>query len=580
MEAAKFGCDLEMGTADHYDEFYLARPFRQALERGELDEDLLNDKVRRNLRTMFRAGVFDPNRLGGERNSVRHHRAALEIAREAIVLLKNDGNVLPLEQHTLRRLVVIGDNAITRHAAGGHSSGVKALYEITPLEGLRGRLGDSVEIQFFQGYPAPSGDFETTIDSQYLSIADEGAGTHGWKASYWQKRYFAGEVIRRAEVAVDFEWKDTAPFPGSEPGQFSATWETLLTPPETGSYQFVLIGTDQACLLVDGIVVLHRFEGGATTTGKSLDLTVGTAYRLRVELWPSRSDLRVKLGWIPPWAPQIEEDNHELVEAARRADAVLFFGGLSHQYDLEGTDRKDMAMHEGQNELIEKIATLNARTAVVLVSGSPVEMPWADRVPAIVQMWYAGMEGGHAIADVLLGDVTPSGKLPVTFPKALEDSPAHALNDYAPDVCLYKEGIFVGYRWFDAKGIEPLFPFGHGLSYTQFELADLKLECAGSGVSVSLVVINTGERAGAEVVQVYVGQRSCSVERPIRELKGFAKVHLTPSESRRVTIDLPRHAFAYWSVETNEWRVEPGKFVIEVGVSSRRIVLSEGIVIS
>jgi beta-glucosidase len=578
-EAAKFGCDLEMGTSDHYDEFFLARPFREALERGELDEDLLNDKVRRNLRAMFRAGVFNSNRSSGERNSAHHHRAALEIAREAIVLLKNDGSVLPLERPTLSRLVVIGDNAITRHAPGGHSSGVKALYEITPLEGLRSKLGDSVTIQFFQGYPALSGEIET-IDSQYLSIADDGAGTHGWKASYWQKRYFTGEVIRRAEVAVDFEWKDTAPFPGSEPGQFSATWETVFTPPETGSYEFVLIGTDQACLLVDGIVVLHRFEGGAATTGKSLDLTAGTAYRLRVELSPSRSELRVKLGWIPPWARQAEEDNEELFGAVRSADVVLFFGGLSHQYDLEGTDRRDMALHEGQNELIEKIAALNVRMAVVLVSGSPVEMPWADRVPAIVQMWYAGMEGGHAIADVLLGDINPSGKLPVTFPKALGDSPAHALNDYAPDVCMYKEGIFVGYRWFDAQGIEPLFPFGHGLSYTQFELADLKLESAGPDVSVSLAVTNTGKRAGAEVVQVYVGQRSCSIERPVRELKGFAKVPLPPSESRRVTIDLPRRAFAYWSVETNEWRVEAGEFVIEVGSSSRGIVLREGIVIS
>jgi beta-glucosidase len=259
---------------------------------------------------------------------------------------------------------------------------------------------------------------------------------------------------------------------------------------------------------------------------------------------------------------------------------VLFFGGLSHQYDLEGTDRRDMALHEGQNELIEKISGLNARTAVVLVSGSPVEMPWAERVPAIVQMWYAGMEGGHAIADVLLGEVNPSGKLPITFPKALGDSPAHALDDYAPDVCLYKEGVFVGYRWFDAKGIEPLFPFGHGLSYTRFELSDLKLESVGAGVSVSLTVTNTGERAGAEVVQVYVGQRSCPVERPVRELKAFAKVALHPSESRRVALDLPRRAFASWSVETNDWKVEPGKFTIEAGVSSRQILLRDITVIS
>jgi beta-glucosidase len=573
-EAAKFGCDLEMGTSDAYDEFFLGRSFREAIERGELPEELLNEKVRRNLRAMFRAGVFDPNRSAGERNTPRHQQVALEIAREAIVLLKNDGEFLPLDASKLKRVVVVGDNAVTRHAPGGHSSGVKALYEITPLEGLRHKLGESIEIEFFQGYPTRRGEFEA-IDPHYLSIADEGSGTRGWKAHYWQKRYFAGEVIRRAEVSIDFEWNNVAPVPGSEAGQFSATWETVLIPPETGFYEFILVGSHQACLLIDGIVVLHRFEGGVETTGKSLELQAGVAYQLRVELWPSRPDLRIKLGWIPPWVRDAKEDDEALLAAAKRADVVLFFGGLNHQYDLEGTDRKDMALHEGQNELIARIAEVNAKTAVVLMSGSPVEMPWISQVPAIIQMWYSGMEGGHAIADVLLGDINPSGKLPITFPRVLADSPAHALNDYRPDVCVYKEGIFVGYRWFDVQRIEPLFPFGHGLSYTKFDLTSLKVERTVAGVSVALSISNVGERAGAEVVQVYVGQVSCSVERPLRELKGFAKVHLEASESRRISLHLPERAFAYWSVQTGVWRVEPGEFVIEVGVSSRHIKLRE-----
>jgi beta-glucosidase len=523
---------------------------------------------------MFRAGVFDPNRSAGERNSARHQRAALEIAQDAIVLLKNDGEFLPLDTRQLKRLVVVGDNAVTRHAPGGHSSGVKALYEITPLEGLRDRLGESTEIEFFPGYPTRRGEFEA-IDPHYLSVADEGSGTRGWQGRYYQKRYFAGKVIQQAEVAVDFEWNNSAPFPDSEAGQFSAIWETVLTPPETGSYEFILIGTHQACLLIDGIVVLHRFEGGAATTGKSLELQGGVAYQLRVELWPSRPDLRIKLGWIPPWVRHAEGDDEALLAAVERADAVLFFGGLSHQYDLEGTDRKDMALHEGQNELIARIAEVNAKIAVVLVSGSPVEMPWVSQVPAIVQMWYAGMEGGHAIADVLLGHVNPSGKLPITFPRVLEDSPAHALDDYEPDVCSYKEGIFVGYRWFDAQRIGPLFPFGHGLSYTKFDLTELKMKRTAGRVSVSLSVANVGERAGAEVVQVYVGQVACSVERPVRELKGFAKIYLEPSESRRISVHLPERAFAYWSVQSENWKVEPGEFVIEVGVSSREIMLRE-----
>ncbi len=576
FEAARFGLDLEMGTGKPYDEYYLARPFREAIERGELEEDLVNDKARRNLRVMFRIGMFDTNRTSGERNTAKHHQRALEIARETIVLLKNERGVLPLEKDGLSRVVVIGDNAIARHAQGGHSSGVKALYEVTPLEGLRNRLGSSVVIDHFQGYPAKDGDFER-IDPEFLGIADEGAGTHGWKAVYWRQRDCRGEGIRKADVAIDFDWTNSTPFPGDTPGQYSIDWQAAFIPPESGPYEFVLVGASHACFLIDGIAVIHRFDGGSETVFKSVELEGGRGYEFRVELRPGHSPVRIRMGWIPPWKRRKREDDGRFIKAVKSADAVLFFGGLSHQYDLEGTDRRDMGLHEGQNELIARIAGLNPRTVVVLVSGSPVEMPWVDNVPAIVQMWYAGMEGGNAIADVLIGNTNPSGKLPMTFPKALKDSPAHALGDYAAEVCRYKEGIFVGYRWFDAKNIEPLFPFGHGLSYTEFELSGLSVETTIAGVRASLTIRNAGLRAGAEVIQVYVGQPVCSVERPTRELKEFAKVFLEPGASTRVEFDLPRAAFAFWSDAKNDWALEPGEFLIEAGVSSRRIILKRRI---
>ena len=574
VEAAKFGCDIEMGTSDIYENFFLARPFREAIRRGELEEELVNDKVRRNLRAMFRAGAFDPNRSSGARNIPAHHQAALEVAREAIVLLKNDRSVLPLDRNKLKKLVVIGDNAISRHASGGHSSGVKALYEITPLEGLRDRLGECVDIQFFQGYPTDSDEAEN-IDPKYLGLADEGAGTHGWKAEYWQYRHFRGGVIRRAEGAVDFEWIDTTPYPGSEPGYFSAVWETVLTPPTTGTYKFDLVGSHQASLLIDGITVIHRYEGGAENARRSLDLEAGRAYQLRVELSPSQHNLRVKLGWVPPWIQGRASDDSEMLATASAADAVLVFGGLNHQYDLEGTDRRDMQLHEGQNELIAKLAKLNQNTVVILVSGSPVEMPWVAEISALIQMWYAGMEGGHAIADVLLGDVNPSGKLPMTFPKHLADSPGHALADYAADVCNYKEGVFVGYRWFDTKGIEPLFPFGHGLSYTTFLLSDLAVAEAKYGARVTVTLTNTGPLAGAEVVQIYVSQPECSEPRPMRELKGFEKAFLKSGESRRIEIAVDRSSFSYWSEKAQAWTMDSSIFFIQVGTSSRSLCLEQ-----
>lgn len=578
-EAARYGLDLEMGTNKPYEDYLLGRPFREAIERGELDESLLNDKVRRVLRLMFRVGLFEASRPTGERNSPHHQQAALTVAREAIVLLKNEDAVLPLDRSQIKRLVVIGDNATAVHAAGGHSSGVKAHYEVTPLQGLRDRLGGDVEVSYFRGYPT-SDDAVELIKPECLTIADEAAGTRGWKGAYFADHDFRKEAFFRADTSLDFEWKNVSPIETSAPGQFSVKWEAVLNPPETGTYEFILLGATQASLLIDGQIIVHRFEAGPETAYKSIKLESGLSYKLGVELRPNRPDIRLKLGWMPPWSKRDKRDDERMMAAAREGDAVLFFGGLNHQYDLEGADRKDMALHEGQNELISRLAELNPRTVVVLVSGSPVEMPWIDQIPAIVQMWYAGMEGGHAIADVLFGDVNPSGKLPMTFPAALTDSPAHALGDYAADTCLYSEGIFVGYRWFDARGIEPLFPFGHGLSYTTFKVSRFEIQQLEAVVRVKLELINTGQRAGAEVVQIYVGQPHSPVQRPKRELKGFAKIFLEPREMKQVTVDLSPEAFAYWSSEKNGWTVAPGEFVIEAGVSSRHLLAQQVVAIS
>jgi len=578
-EAARYGLDIEMGTNKPYDEYFLARPFREAIERGELDQALLDDKVRRVLRVMFRVGLFDEKRPAGETNTPKHHQSTLAIAHEAIVLLKNEGEILPLDRNRIKRLVVIGNNATALHGSGGVSSGIKAYYEVSPLQGLRDRLGGSVEITYFQGYPT-SDIVAELINPEYLGFADEEAGSRGWKGIYFADHDFQKEAFRRADSSLDFNWESASPVPEAPPGLYSMKWEAVLTPPESGTYEFIVQESMQGSLFVDGRVIVQWSDMGLETVCKAVEFEAGKSYKLQVELRPNYTAPYFKLGWLPPWSKRIQKNDPAMMDAVKNADTVLFFGGLNHQYDLESLDRKDMAMHEGQNKLIARVAECNPRTVMVLIGGSPVEMPWADKVPAIVQMWYAGMEGGHAIADILLGDVNPSGKLPMTFPAALADSPAHALGDYAADVCHYSEGIFVGYRWFDARGIKPLFPFGHGLSYTSFALSNFKVDKHEANVQVSLELSNTGHRPGAEVVQIYVGQPQCPVERPVRELKGFAKVFLQPGETRLVQIDLSRDAFAYWSVEKNGWNVAPGEFVIEAGVSSRRILARETIAVS
>jgi beta-glucosidase len=270
------------------------------------------------------------------------------------------------------------------------------------------------------------------------------------------------------------------------------------------------------------------------------------------------------------------------VRAAGQSDVVIYVGGLDHSrfQDAEGSDRKDMKLPYGQDELIQQIVQANPRTIVVLFGGGPVEMgPWLAQVPAVVQAWYPGMEGGPALARVLFGDVNPSGKLPCTFPKRLEDSPAHALNAYpgANGVVRYEEGLLVGYRWFDTKNVEPLFPFGHGLSYTRFEYSGLKLvegkDAKGPALTVEFEVTNTGAREGAEAAQVYVQDVQSGLPRPVKELKGFRKVALKPGEKQTVSVPLDRSAFAFYDPEKSGWVAEKGDFTILVGSSSRDIRL-------
>jgi beta-glucosidase len=270
------------------------------------------------------------------------------------------------------------------------------------------------------------------------------------------------------------------------------------------------------------------------------------------------------------------------VQAARLADAVIMVGGLNHDYDTEGSDRKNLKLPYQQDELIQKVVRANPRTVVVLVSGSPVEMgPWLTQVPSVLEAWYSGMEGGNALARVLFGDVNPSGKLPCTFPKRLADSPAHALGAYpgTNGTVTYAEGLLVGYRWFDTKNIEPLFPFGHGLSYTRFEYANLKLDSdtnLPSGLTtVKFDLKNVGTCAGAEVAELYVHQNDPRLTRPEKELKAFQKVFLKPGEKCTVSIPLDQGAFAYYDPAESGWVAEQGKYRILIGSSSRDIRLQD-----
>ncbi len=441
-QAAEYGLDLEFGTwtdglqskgKRSYDSYHLADPLKERLASGRITDAQLDAKAARVLKLIFRTAM-NTHKPFGSLNSDEHIAAARRIGADGIVLLKNDApagglKVLPLELDNVKKILVVGENAVKMMTVGGGSSSLKARHEVSPLEGLCEAVGDKAEIVYERGYVGHVG----------------------------------------------------------------------------GSYNGVTSGQD---------------------------------------LSESRSE---------------EQMIADAAKAAADADVVLFFGGLNksmHQ-DCEGVDRNEYGLPYAQDRVVEALVEANPRTAVCLVSGNAVEMPWIENIPAVLQCWYCGSQAGNSIADVILGKVNPSGKLPFTFPVHLEDSPAHHLGCYTcgPDV-RHEEGIYVGYRWFEHKDIAPLFAFGHGLSYTEFEYSDFKADktlSQNGRLRLSLKVTNTGDREGKEAVQIYIGETDPVLERPAKELKAFAKVSLKPGESKTVRFEIPTQDLAYFNADTHSW---------------------------
>lgn len=454
-QAVENGLDLEFGSwtngvdwsldiSNVYDNYFLAGPYRELLRQGRASVEQLDDKVRRVLKLIFRTAM-NRRKPFGSLNSPEHLAAARRIAGEGMVLLKNDGGVLPIDLGEVKTIAVVGENAIKMMCVGGGSSSLKVRREYTPLEGIRAAVGDRAEVLYERGYVGDvAGDYNGVKTGQDLS----------------EKR-------------------------------------------------------SEAQLIADAVV------------------------------------------------------------AARKADAVIFVGGLnkSRHQDSEQADRLEYGLPYGQDRVIEALAAVNPRLAVVLVSGNAVAMPWIERVPAVLEAWFSGSEAGNALADVVFGKVNPSGKLPFTFPKRLEDNAAHALGQYpGTDSVVYNESIFVGYRWHDKQELEPLFAFGHGLSYTTFEIGPVRADrhrlTANDRIQVTVEVTNTGSRPGAEVVQLYIGDAESSLPRPVKELKGFRKIALNPGQTQTVDFAITADLLQYYDDTQGTWIAEPGIFTAYVGAAS------------
>lgn len=438
--------DIEMSVTDDFDRYFMAEPLKEEIESGKIRESVVDEKIIRILVLMMKLHMLDGERKAGTYNAPAHRKGALDTARESVVLLKNEKNLLPLDPGRVKKVLVVGENAERTHAGGGGSAEIKALYEITPLLGIRMLLGGNTQVDYLQGYCRDEEQEESATNWQETSLEDGG-----------------GKIYH----------------------------------------------TDE------------------------------------------NEDMRARRAAL----------REEAMTAAADYEYIVFIGGLNHNFDSEGNDRESMELPYEQDELIQGLLKINPKTIITFVGGSPVEMGrWIDRAQAVVWSWYAGMEGGRAFAEILFGEINPSGKLPETFYKTHMDCSAHAIGEFpGGKQVYYKEGVFVGYRYNDTFEIAPQFCFGHGLSYTEFQYSDPSV-CEKDGkFYVKCQVENTGKQEGKEVVQIYLAPKKRTEHEPVQQLKGFEKTELLkPGEKQAVCI------------RVDGWRED---LEIRIGSSSRDIRL-------
>lgn len=478
-EALLNGLDMEMSVTNDFENYYMANPLLQMIERGEVDKKTalakIDNKVRHILNVMNKLHMLDGERNAGGYNDYSDKTALRQAARESIVLLKNEKNILPLDKKKIKKLLVVGENANRQHAPGGGSAEIKALYEITPLMGIHMLLGGNTEIVYKPGY------YNEDIGNIWANTGDSENG--------------------QADSLNQDSVESPAP-------------NTLTVSEEKKQYQ----------------------------------------------------------------QEMNEKYMKEALEAAKDVDAVIFVGGLTHDFDTEGQDRVNMKLPYGQDRLISELLKIRPDTVVTLVAGSPVDMSvWLDNAPSLIYSWYAGMEGGIALAEVIFGDTNPSGHLPETFPMSEQDCPAVVLGEFpGGDQVHYGEDIFVGYRYYDTYDVPVAFPFGYGLSYTDFVMTGIRAEVLedtveSKAVKVSFDISNIGERAGAAVAQIYVADKYPKVKKAAKELKAFEKIYLEAGETREISLMLEREAFTYYDEASHSFRADAGSYMLLLAKNAEEI---------
>lgn len=575
VNAANAGLDLEMPVA----QWFTREKLLPAVKNGLVGEAVIDDKIRRLLRLAACFGWLDHPQKD---ESIPLHdestaAVALAVAREGVVLLKNAGGILPLDRKKLKRLAVIGPMAHPAVIGGGGSAYNKPWRSVSILDGIKAHA-QGVEVCFTEGAKAMR-EFASFAETAYTT-AD---GVPGMTATYFNTLDFSGPVVRSVVERVhheDWQGPEKPIAEGVDKNCFSIRWRGFFTAPETGVHVIHLRAWDGGIrLTVGGEVLIDRLGDKILGTSSfQRSLTAGQKVEVVVEFVRNNAWNMIGFGVEPLSRLKAEQD--AAVALAKSCDAVVYCGGFNHRTEAEGVDREFVMQPAESDELLAAVAAANPNTVAVLTGGGNLDMNrWIDAVAGVLHAWYPGQEGGRAVAEILFGEVNPSGKLPATFEKRLEDrSSFDCYHDADGDKRVtYADGIFGGYRHFDRSGIAPRFPFGFGLSYTTFAYENLTLAAteikAKGRVKVACEIVNTGTREGRETVQLYIRDEAAAHIRPVKELKHFAKVALKPGKRKRVTFTITAKDLRYFDPDQRKWVVEPGSFQVLVGASSADIRL-------
>jgi beta-glucosidase len=582
VPSAKNGLDLEMPTPVYFGDSLLF-----AVKAGKVSMAELDDKVKRVLRVKFQLGLFEnkPSLNEALVNTPETQKLALEAATKGMVLLKNANNILPLNKSTIKSIAVIGPNAgIARTGAGG-SSQIAPYYAVSPLEAIKNRLASSVKVNFSQGDEIDIKGI-TIIEPKYL-VSE--TGEQGLTARYWDKNNL-DEVLKnetnvtptvtRIDTKMDMKWSDPeSPDSKIDKDYWTVRWTGKLKPPISRKYKIYTRGDDGVRMWFEDKLVIDNWDVHGTEKDSFIvDLEGFKAYNIKIEYFEGNMGADFQLGWDLAADGATTESGDliaQAVKAAKNSDVAIIFAGMSSQYESEGFDTKTgLKLPSRQDSLIKEVAKVNPKTIVCLTNGNVLLMPWLSSVSGVIEGWYSGQEVGNAFASIIFGEVNPSGKLTRTYIKKAESSPAYIGYKSDDITAKYTEGIYVGYRYFDKMGIEPLFPFGYGLSYTTFEYSNLIIKQSAKQTAILLTIKNTGKVVGEEIIQVYIKDKICSVDRPEKELKAFAKVKLEPGQSRNIPIILNNEeAYSFYDIQSKKFVFEKGDFEFLIGSSSKDIRL-------